>query len=283
MNSRARVALAQETLAIIERGFYLSPTGRQVTIAEAAQTAVAGTKSYQPNAFPSELTLPPTAPRYQTAFEVTDETTLVAARRLSAEDSTADLLCLNFASAKNPGGGFLRGTQAQEESLARSSALYPCLLRHSAMYDYNRRANTCLYSDYMIFSPSVPMFRADDGTLLEESYNVSVLTSPAVNAGALRRNEPHNVAAIQPTMAQRLQKLLWVAQQNGQKRLILGAWGCGVFDNDAAMVAALFHAALEPQSLFGQAFERVVFAVYDSSAGQTSLNAFKSEFPAPTL
>ena len=36
---------------------------------------------------------------------------------------------LNFASAKNPGGGVLKGHFAQEESLCRTSCLYPMLVK----------------------------------------------------------------------------------------------------------------------------------------------------------
>lgn len=66
---------------------------------------------------------------YNIVFEVTQETTQQAAQRMYLEraaSATNDgrLAILNFASAKNPGGGFLRGSQAQEECLARASTLY---------------------------------------------------------------------------------------------------------------------------------------------------------------
>ena len=117
---------------------------------------------------------------------MTGETTLAAAERLAEFRP----LCLNFASAKNPGGGLLSGSQTQEESLARSSGLYATLLPMTELYAYNRHLGTSLYSDYMIYSPDVPVFRSDSGLLLEVPYLASFITAPAVNAGAVEKNEP---------------------------------------------------------------------------------------------
>jgi uncharacterized protein (TIGR02452 family) len=44
-----------------------------------------------------------------------------------------------------------------------------------------------MYSKYVIYSPGVPVFRTDDGELLEESWTMSILSSPAVNGRALWR------------------------------------------------------------------------------------------------
>ncbi|MCP4113573.1 MAG: TIGR02452 family protein [Desulfobacteraceae bacterium] len=52
----------------------------------------------------------------ETVIEVTTESTLEAAHRLIKEYNCNHIACLNFASAKNPGGGFSSGSQAQEES-----------------------------------------------------------------------------------------------------------------------------------------------------------------------
>jgi len=67
-------------------------------------------------------------------------------------------VALNFASAKNPGGGFLGGAKALEEDMARASALYHCLLRQSEYYTINRAGNSMLCTDH-IYSPLVPFFR----------------------------------------------------------------------------------------------------------------------------
>lgn len=208
---------------------------------------------------------------------MTGETTLEAAARLAKASAGDEPLCLNFASAKHPGGGFLSGSQAQEESLARSSGLYATLATMAEMYEHNHRVRTSLYSDYMGYSPGVPVFRDDDGNLLESPHTLSFITAPAVNAGAVKRNEPHNIPLIRPTLQRRLERLLWVAHEQRHKTLILGAWGCGVFANDPVMIAALFAEALGPEGKFRNSFERIVFAVYDRTDGQEVLGAFRRE------
>ena len=269
MNRDKRLQIAQQTLTILDTGAYRAPAGRVVSVTDTLQAAVAGTVLYRPDAFPEPRVSD--APAAETRVEVTGETTLEAAERL------ADFrpLCLNFASAKNPGGGFLSGSQAQEESLARSSGLYATLLPMTEMYEYNRHLGTSLYSDYMIYSPDVPVFRSDDGILREVPFLTSFITAPAVNAGAVEKNEPQNVKFTQPTMAVRLNKLLSIAQMQDHTTLILGAWGCGVFGNAPAVVAKLFADALGPSGPFHGNFERIVYAVYDPSAGQETLAAFQ--------
>ena len=282
MNRSRRASLAQETLGIVERGCYESPAGRVIDIGRDLRAAVSGTRLYRPADFPAALTGCDQVPVAAcTTTEVTPETTLAAARRLATTEAQADTLCLNFASAKNPGGGFLSGSQAQEESLARASALYPCLTAGRELYAFNRSAGTSLYSDHMIYSPAVPVFRDDDGTLLDEPYKVSFITAPAVNAGAVRRNEPEKINLILPTMAARLQRVLWVAARHGHATLVLGAWGCGVFENDPSTVAALFASMLGPGGDFAGCFARVVYAVYDRSPARDVLSAF-SRYLSPS-
>lgn len=276
MNRQRRASLAQETLDILGRGYYESSSGRVIDIASDLRAAVKGTRLYRPSEFPEEITGCGQENVWpETTSEVTPETTLGAAQRLAAADAQVDILCLNFASAKNPGGGFLSGSQAQEESLARSSGLYPCLARMQEMYEFNRRLGTCLYSDHMIYSPRVPVFRDDDGRLLDGPYKVSFITAPAVNAGAVGRNEPENVALIRPAMRARVRRLLWVASLHRHSTLLLGAWGCGVFGNEPAMVAGLFAETLGPDGPFRGYFKHIVYAVYDRSPAQEVISAFR--------
>src|SRR6185436_16108484 len=97
--------VAKETLQIVERGSYVGPGGGVVRIADDVARAVAGTKLYAPDDPPTPA-LPSDWKGAGARIEVTAETTACATRRL-VEDGCNNVACLNFASAKNPGGGFM--------------------------------------------------------------------------------------------------------------------------------------------------------------------------------
>jgi len=201
---------------------------------------------------------------------VTDESSLAATLRLGG-----DVACLNFASARSPGGGFLKGAQAQEESLARGSALYHCLLAAQPFYDHHRADPSLAYSDRVIYSPAVPVFRDGHDRLLPRPYPVAFLTCAAPNATQIRLRQPELIPALPGLLRRRAGRVLAVAAAHGHRRLVLGAWGCGVFGNDPAVVAAAFAGALREVP----AFDEVVFAVLDRPGGPIR-RAFAEAFPA---
>ena len=128
MSRNIRAQIGKETVEIAERGWYESATGERVDIGQAMRSCLQSTTLYRPDDLDKLLSQTTRTPaERETQFEVVNETTLSAAWRLVEARNLAGTLCLNFASAKNPGGGFLGGSQAQEESLARSSGLYLAL------------------------------------------------------------------------------------------------------------------------------------------------------------
>ncbi|WJH31106.1 TIGR02452 family protein [Paenibacillus sp. CC-CFT742] len=275
-----RARIAQETLAILEEGQYINGYDRRVSIDEDLKRAIQGSVLYRPDELPAlreQVHQLQGAPKSAAAkIEVTGETTLAAASRLVVDEGRTDVVCLNFASAKNPGGGFLGGSQAQEESLARASGLYPCISQMNEMYDHNRKLRTCLYSDYMIYSPGVPVIRDDEDRLLAQYYTTAFITAPAVNAGVVKEREQADDQQIESVMKERIRYILDVAAMNGHRTLVLGAYGCGVFRNDPMDVARYFHDVLIQEN-FRQSFERIVFAVLDRSAGQRIIKAFQEQ------
>lgn len=278
MASRSgRARIAGETVEIMQRGNYVLTSGSTVSIADELRAARRDTLLYTPEALELLLAQPPVRGAQATKISVENGTTFAAARRLAAEDPADDVLCLNFASAKNPGGGFLGGSQAQEEALSRQSGLYACINPMRAFYDANRVCRTCLYTEHLIYSPRVPVFRDDEDELLPQPFLTSIITSPAVNAGAVRKNEPERIAEIEPTMRSRIERIFAVAQRHQHRTLVLGAWGCGVFRNDPAVIARLFHEALT-SARFAGIFRRIVFAVLDWSDEKTFIGPFEREF-----
>ncbi len=285
MNRKMRAKQAAETVKILESGSYKSANGKRVKCAGAISKAVDETVLYNP-ADGDELVKQCEERlgriNFSTSFSVRNETTLSAARRLVTEQAYENVLCLNFASAKNAGGGFLGGSQAQEESLARSSALYATLIAQPEYYEMNRRCKTTLYTDHMILSPQVPVFRNDDGQLLAEPYQVSFITAPAVNAGAVRRNEPGNVERMGSVMMTRIKKMLAACVMHDYEHLVLGAWGCGVFRNDPREIANQFQEALVGTAPFARAFSSVVFAVLARTQDESVIAPFRERFDGET-
>ncbi len=257
--------------------------GQTVTIDELLQNAVANTTHYGPNAFDDvfaarDAALQQSTGVTETRFEVINTTTLAAARSLVDKDPSRRVVCLNFASAKNPGGGFLSGSQAQEESLARATGLYACINGVREYYDTNRECGTCLYTDHMIYSPDVPAFRDDRDELLSAPYSVSIITAPAVNAGALAKSQPDQIEKIANTMIHRIEKVLALAVAHGHRSIVLGAWGCGVFKNDPRNVAEWFHDRLCTQVTLRYAFDRVIFAILDTTTDLDIIRPFQDRF-----
>lgn len=270
----SRAHMAKETLGICEAGSYTTPRGVVVDLAAAIREAKSMTRVHDLDRMPS---VPVVARHKDTKISVTAESTIAALRRLDAEPG-GHLACLNFASAKNPGGGFLGGSEAQEESLARSSTLYPCLLAAPEFYERNRECRTALYFDLAIWSPGVSFFRDDEGSLLAESVTASVITAPAPNAGAVADNTPEQSPLVLPTLQRRAEFVLSIAAEHQVRRLVLGAWGCGVFRNDPRLVAETFATLLSTSGKFVGVFEEVVFAIYDRTG--KVLQAFRDAFPS---
>lgn len=277
-NRNIRAKNAQETLDIIEQAYY-TVADRRIDLKQSIDQSVDATLLYGPaslEAIENDVEVLLKEKKFTTVIETKNCTSMEAAEELLQNEGRVG--CLNFASAKNPGGGFLGGAQAQEESLARASALYPTLMKYfEEMYEYNRSQSTYLYSDYMIYSPGVVFFKDDNDVLLGNPYQMDILTSPAVNIGAMmQNNRPHELAKAKEVMMNRIDKILSVFLIQGISKLVLGAWGCGVFRNDPADVAGYFKHYLMDNGKYAHAFEKIVFAVFDRSKTQENIKAFES-------
>lgn len=281
-NRQRRKSMGQETVNIIERGSYHSASGHEIRIAPQVKQSTENTQLFIEDEL--ELLLQKaTRLSADTArvvpIKVTMESSLEAAHRIISKDTTRQVGVLNFASAKNPGGGFLGGSQAQEESLARSSALYAGLQTcMEGYYQFNRKRSTLLYSDRMIYTPECTVFRDDDGALLDTPYEIDILTSPAPNKGAMKQNKRGETTQVESVFERRIKLMLALFAHKKCDYPVLGAWGCGVFGNDPKDVARLFYKVLVEEN-FASLFQEVTFAIYEPRKSEgPCTQAFVAQF-----
>lgn len=168
--------------------------------------------------------------------------------------SACDLAVLDFASFLRPGGSYERGAMAQEQALCAASFLFNVLSRKGGWYAENRRRNVnChLYRNRALVVPRVRFER--DGY---HSF-ADVIVAAAPDARRARAEYRVSEEALLAALADRARLVLAVASELGHGRVVLGAFGCGVFGWDAQVVAEAFRAELASGAW---ALDEVVFAV----------------------
>ena len=191
------------------------------------------------------------------------------------------VLVLNFANPVNPGGGVRFGAKAQEEDLCRKSTLLVSLESPEAapFYTTHQAAGSLLSSNAMILSPDVEIIRDQNNAFLADSQVVSVLTcaAPIVIVG----NRPAK-DILDRLLYDRIMGILHVAAAYHYHYLVLGAWGCGAFGNDAKQVAESFYCALRDfcreNDTYASYFRDIVFAVLDRNNSQYNFRCFEEQF-----
>ena len=269
-----RKHIAQETLQILGQGFYTALSGKRVDISGLQNFSELNSRLITPER--GRLLVKPltvAADDHCATCEVVNESTVRSI--VNSAHSGETVAALNFASAKNPGGGFLGGSMAQEEALAYSSGLYKTQLRHLAYYEKNRAYGSMTYTDHAIYSPFVPFFRDEGLTLLETPVACSILTLPAVNIGQVYE-KGENAAKAKQIMKDRMRIALAILAYEKNSTIILGAFGCGVFGNDPKDVARWWRELLIDEK-YNRFFGRVLFAVLDKPNGP-NIKAFEDVF-----
>jgi len=187
---------------------------------------------------------------------------------------------LNFASAKNPGGGVKTGARAQEESICRASTLYPCLTTEflkDNYYSYNIKKQF-ENSDKIIYIPNITVFKSDDEVFPKEFdekywYNIDVITCAAHN------QKKYNVdnEKLKEINYNKIKAIIECAIENNVDILILGAFGCGAFRNDPIIVSKEFKKILIDEGYY-KYFEKVHFAILTIGNEGKNINEFNKTF-----
>ena len=256
--------LGQSALQAMDSGFFINAEGRMVDWRDDVEKSCRETKSIKPDdpigtSFECKFS--------ETTVQIVNETTLQAAQKMVKFGTRP--LALNFANGIEPGGGFLRGAMAQEETLCRSSALFKTL-KDNPMYEFHKSKDLPESSDWVIYSKNVPVMRYDDGTAHDHHWHLSFLTCAAPYAPGVGSD----IAA--ELLGKRILRVLAVSASLGYENLVLGAWGCGAFGNSPERTARDFRIALEKD--FSGVFNQVVFAITDWSPERKFLGPFRDVF-----
>ena len=254
------------------------------TLAQKAAEARQATEFYPAEVYPQISAQPDKAG----AIRVTKHKTFEAAMLLHREHKDWRIAVLNFASATTPGGGVTKGSSAQEESLCRCSTLYPALTSNAlwdAYYSVNRAARNPLYTNALIYTPGVVICKTDDDypERMEEKdwVEVDVITCAAPNLRQ-RPGNMYNLDQSAPVVVSpeellalhksRARHILTVAASKGVDAIVLGAFGCGAFQNDPTVVAKAYKGVLEEMKGY---FSLIEFAIYCRPQETANYDAFR--------
>ena len=283
-----RAKVFQSTLQIVVNGRYRTTYGVKIELDKFYND-----KALQDNVFcEREISLKDPQKIFVTNIQVVNQDCLAYAKSLLDQDSADDLCVLNMASAKNPGGGVYGGAGAQEEYLFRCSDYYRFLFQYAdpASFDcekvygipHNPRHSYPLKRNFGgVYSHGVTIFRnteANGYALLETPWKVNFVAVAANNIRRYMNGRTTIPDKFIPSTLSLIRTILRIAYNNGQRRLVLGAFGCGAFANPPGHMAQLFKQVFEEPEFQGL-FREIHFAIIeDHNSHGRNVNAFKEVF-----
>lgn len=165
----------------------------------------------------------------------------------SAASSIKNPGCLSFASQSSPGGGYLSvidtkiPIKTQEEDLFRRSNLPETMDTSEVKKHYPLTNLKSIYCKAVV---------SKDAYLNEvPKFEVGIITMAAlINP----RIEDYDL------VRKKIERICQIAIENGHYNIILGAWGCGVFNNDPRRIVRYFWEVLQNYRGY---FREVIFAI----------------------
>ena len=258
-----RIKVWEDTLQVVGRGNY--EVNGTVIDPEFNPDIASESRFYR-----SELPPISASERYEMPIVVHKGDCLAFARQLREADTTDDLCVLNLASYSNPGGAVAMGAGAQEEYLFRCTDYYRSLFQYASRFNPRHYGIPQAKERY----PLDPNFGGC------YSHGVTVFRDTEANGYAYLA-KPWKVNFVAAAVSRSIRTILRISYVNGQRRLVLGALGCGAFNNPPEHMARLFKQVLnEPE--FKGAFKQVYFAIFDdhnaTRNGWSNVDAFIQVF-----
>lgn len=275
-------AVLEDTLKTCENGYYSLPSGNvKLKLDKNRMTAAQVYEPWQIEELRKEKWLNPLGAGSKCSFSVDNTDSFSLARRLSEENPEDKVLVLNLANATHIGGGARHGAKAQEEDLCRQSTLLIALEGEDAAryYAYNNSHYSRMGSDAIIMIPEVEILKDADYNYLNHTTVVSVITcaAPIIDPG--KYIDPVKYRKL---MYHRIEGILVASAFHGYRRLVLGAFGCGAFNNDAAVVSDIFRDVVRDFRLndmgVDRFFKSIDFAVLTGPGRTYNFDEFQRNF-----
>lgn len=278
---KIRCPIAQATGMAITNGFYLTSSGKTVSLRSGNQLLE------ESSAVSNTILEKPVPPRYEhSPVTVIPQDCLEAAQE-QLQQGAQKVAVLMLASPIEPGGGMEDGNRGQEEELCRRSDIFGFMwdqarsLARRSLYNLvdvqgaHQRdpAYSSMQNNRMIHVPQVTVFRAGQKNryaFLETPFEVGMLVSPGLDRPRYEKVEGktyYNRAEDEEQLRKLIMTQLKVAYEKNYDTLILGAFGCGAFHNPPELVASFYRSILT--TYFQGAFRKIVFAIWEDGIKDT--------------
>lgn len=274
-----RKAVYDNNSEIFAAGGYVTTAGKAVVLdADERDAMLDGTVVYAEPFSVADVPMLDAAPRK----EVRNEECLVMAKRL--KDSGYNPAVLNLADLVIACGLYEKGSNAQEESLCRQTTLSQNLYQYykpqcaaavsvhfrAAGYPMNER-NGGIYSPVKVIRNGATSGYA----LLEKPWEVGIISVAGLDFGKRQGRDLQYATAAhgytdagRELMREKIRTIYRIALRHGHDALVLGALGCGAFDNRPEIVAFLFRQVLTEEE-FRKKFRFVGFAILEGKGAQS--------------
>jgi uncharacterized protein (TIGR02452 family) len=245
--------IALNTLKILQDEGIKDKNGN--ILQDSLKKSISNTKIYPPN---YQYNITKTRLKHGEII-LTRESIVQMAYRICALENKSKVAILNFASGLKPGGGFLKGSGAQEETICRASGFFPIIFYQDELFNYHHQVEN-YFSDALLFAPEVPFIFKSEIERADPFFICSIISSAAVCYKKLDQNNETKKKAKE-IMKERIRKIIYLAIEQDIEILALGAFGCGNYLNDAQDITTNFKELLIAENL-NDYFEQIIFPIF---------------------
>ena len=221
---------------------------------------------------------------FDTKNVVFQDTTTDAAIVWAHQNGYKNIVAMNFANRKNPGGGYVSGALAQEEDCCRCCpSLYPSLI-NSKLTDAHGKSHSFYPFDRknVILTPKVKLVRtvSSQYNILNLNQNKLIDVYFVSTAAPYYPTDGFDGDIVKVSLKTTLLGPIKFFDLTTpvDNCLILGAWGCGAFENDPEIMSKYMKNAVRQ---YGGYYDKIIFAI-PNKTGQ-NYTTFAHTFSSPPV